>query len=259
MPACLQCKWRVENHCSAYDVALKELKRTLPPPPSGACTIAIVDTYLHKIQKGMRVLEVGCGTWSKILDHCKLVGAQYEGLDVQKSYYGIPCIATRFENISDLSFKDEEFDVVIGNQTMEHWAENGCTLEWGLYQCFRVLKNDGLLLINVPIHFHGTKEFVHGDIKKISQIFSKFSSLIKMESWGNPSEPLRPFFAHPNFKDLQNKPAYVLNIIAKKNKALPLNIRNTFGFKGKLAQLFHYSISYNFYRLKSKVLYGSNS
>ncbi len=254
MPSCQDCNWKEGQHCHAHKIAREELKRPIPPPPTGACTIAIVDAYLPLIKKGMKVLEIGCGTWKKVYDHCQKVGAHFEGLDIKDEYYGIKCIATRYENLADLSFSDNEFDVVIGNQTMEHWGEFGCTLEWGLYQCFRVLKPGGKLLINVPMHFHGTKYFVHGKKDSINNLFSKFSNDIKMEAWGYPSDPIKPFYPHPRFNKLKNKPAHALDIRAVKDKDIPKNINNRLGFNGKLAQIFHYSFSYNLYRLKKKVL-----
>lgn len=252
MPSCQDCKWRKGTTCIAYEMAQIELKRPLPPPPSGACTIAIVESYLPNIKSGMKVLEVGCGTWSKIKDHCNRIGAVYEGLDIQDEYYGIPCVATRLENLAELSFPDEEFDLVIGNQTMEHWAEHGCTIGWGLHQCFRVTKQGGSVFLNIPIHFHGTKEFVHGDFVRLKTLFGKFSNNVTMDSWGNPTNPIASYFPHPEFAVLKDKPAYVVDIRAVRDRKMPKAISNALGFRGKLAQLFHYSLSYNLYRLKRK-------
>ncbi len=256
MPSCEECNWRDGHECRAHMLAKKELKRPIPPAPTGACTIAIVDNYLKEIKSGMKVLEIGCGVWSKTLDHCNKVGAHYEGLDVQEEYYGIKCIATRIENLADLSYSDSEFDIVIGNQTMEHWAQHGCTMEWGLYQCFRVVRPGGRVFLNVPIHFHGTKYFLHGKLKKIEKLFSKFSNNVKFESWGNPSDPIAPYYPHPNYQALKDKPAYVLDIESVKDRELPKGVSNTLGFNGRLSQIFHNSISYNLYRVRSKVFNG---
>ena len=253
MPACRDCHWRDGDVCRAHERAKEELKRPLPPPPTGACTVAIVESYLPLIRPGMSVLEIGCGTWSRIKDHCDAVGADYHGLDVLAEYYGIPTIATRLENLAALSYADESFDIVVGNQTMEHWGEHGCTLEWGLYQCFRVTKKEGLVLLNVPIHFHGTKEFVHGHLDVLSALFSRFSNTVIMESWGNPTDPLPAYYPHPDFPALRGKPAYVLDIRASRDREEWPRVSNVFGFHGKLAQVFHYSASYNLYRLKKKL------
>ena len=253
MPACVSCTYRKDDTCLAHKQAKQELNRPLPPPPTGACTIAIVELYLPLIKSGMKVLEIGCGSWSKIRDHCLDVGAIYEGLDVQDEYYGIKSVATKIGNLAELDYPDNEFDLVIGNQTMEHWAEHGCTLLWGLYQCFRVTKPGGKVLLNVPIHFHGTKEFLHGKINNIKKLFLRFSDNVSLEEWGNPSEPILPYYPHPKFGSLKNKSAYVLDIHAVRDKKLPEGVKNLLGFNGRIARLIHYSFSYNFYLIKQKI------
>jgi SAM-dependent methyltransferase len=253
MPACSNCSWRNGETCRARELALVELKRPLPPAPSGACTVAIVDSYLSLVRPGMRVLEIGCGTWAKLRDHCVAVGAHYEGLDVQTEYYGIPSIATRIGNLATLDFADEDFDLVIGNQTMEHWAEHGCTLDWGLKQCFRVTRPGGMVCMNVPVHLHGTREFVHGEIDTIENRFRRFSTRVELERWGSPTAPLPPYYAHPRFGALRDRPAWVLDIRAVRDRPLPTNVTNTMGFDGRLARLFHYSARYNAYLLRQKI------
>lgn len=257
MPNCLTCAWRDGTTCRAHEQAKIELRRPLPPPPTGACTIAIVDAYLPTIKAGMSVLEIGCGSWAKVRNRCVDAGAHYEGLDVIEEYFGEKSIATRFENLAALSFPDATFDVIIGNQTMEHWGEHGCTLSWGLYQCFRVLKPSGRLLLNVPIHFHGTKEFLHGRLTQLRALLNRFSKSVTFETWGSPTAPLPPYLPHADYPALADRPAYVLDIHAVRDRPLPHGVNNLLGFDGRLAQLVHYSTSFNFYRLRRK-LRGAN-
>ena len=112
-----QLKWRTT-----------ELNRPLPPAPLGSCMLPIVESYLAKISSGMRILDIGCGSWSRIKRHCDSVGATYEGIDVLESYFGLPTVATPLENLADLSFPDNTFEVIISNQAMEHWGEFGCSI-----------------------------------------------------------------------------------------------------------------------------------
>jgi len=230
----------------------KILGRKLPPPPLGTCMIPIVESYLPLIKSGMKVLDIGCGTWDRIKRHCETSGASYEAIDVQCEYFGRPVVATRIENLSSLSFQDEYFELVIGNQTMEHWAEYGCNILWGLRQCFRVCKTGGKVLMNVPIHFHGTSDFMLGRIRRIAEYFALFSDTVTLEKWGSPGEPLPPLLAHPDYWRLKGQPAYVLDIRAVKDRPLPSNISNRGAWRGRAAQLAHYPISYNLYRALRK-------
>lgn len=252
MPACKDCQMLKDNVCQAHAIAQKELKRPLPPPPSGACAIPIVDSYLLEIKAGMKVLEIGCGTWSKVHDHCKKVGADYDAIDTQESYFGVKSIATRIENLSELSFVTGTFDIVIGNQTMEHWEEFGCPLEWGLYQCFRVCKPGGRVFMNVPIHFHGTWHFMMGKLDVIRQEFERFSQSVEFEAWGEHTAPLPPYFPFPGFSPLSEKPAYVLDVRATRKEKLPSRIKQRSMPKGKLRRLYNYPLSFNIYRVLKK-------
>lgn len=255
MGACSSCYKLQDGQCTAYLKAQEILGRAIPPPPLGACEIAIAESYLQVIQPGMTVLEIGCGSWDLLKAYCETVGATYEGIDVQREYFGKPTIATRLENLADLSFADESFDLVIGNQTMEHWAEYGCSLAWGLYQCFRVCQVGGQILLNVPIHFHGTKPFLLGNIPYLQDLFRPFSNQLILTQWGLPSFPLADLYPHPGYWHLKHKPAYVLDIRAVKDKPLPASYHNNFASKGIWAQLLNYPLSYNVYRLFRKLGY----
>lgn len=253
MPKCSECRMLVNNSCFAYNRSEEILGRKVPPPPLGACALPIVEDYLHFIKKDMRVLEIGCGSWNLIKNHCQKVGADYEGIDTEPEYFGIKTVATRLENLAKLSFPNEYFDVVIGNQTMEHWIENGCLLRWGLYQCFRVCKQNGRVLMNVPIHFHGSKQFMFGKLETIQKLFSAFSEQVYFEKWGDPSDPLPACFPFPGYKSLDNRPAYVLDIQAIKNIPIPTGYNNLGAISGRLSELLNYPVSFNVYRLVNKL------
>lgn len=253
MSKCSECRMLVANECSIYATAKEILGREIPPPPLGSCVIPIVENYLHLITKGMRVLDVGCGSWGLIKAYCQSVGADYEAIDTESEYFNKKTVATRIENLAELSFPDEYFDLVIGNQTMEHWGEYGCTLDWGLYQCFRVCKQDGKVLINVPIHFHGTQTFMLGQLEKIKNLFAPFSGQVTFHKWGYPSEPIPSLLPYPGYWVLRNKPAYVLDIQAVKDRKLPSGYNNHGANSGIIAQLLNYPLSYNVYRVLRKV------
>jgi SAM-dependent methyltransferase len=257
MPRCLDCTMRSGDRCTAHALAQQALRRPLEPPPLGACMLPIVEGYLALIQPGMRVLEVGCGSWDRVRRHCAQVGAHYEGIDTEAAYFGVQSGATRLENLAALSFADDCFDRVIGTQTMEHWAEHGCTLDWGLYQCFRVCRPGGQVLLNVPIHFHGTRPFMLGDLGALRRKLAPFSAQVLLEKWGSPADPLPPHYAHPGYARLRHRPAYVLDIRAVKDRPLPRGYSNRWGMSGRVSQVFNYPLGYNVHRVLRRLRGGA--
>ncbi|MBI3543284.1 MAG: methyltransferase domain-containing protein [Deltaproteobacteria bacterium] len=245
MPSCSQCKMLVNDECSAT----AELSQVLGRPAHriGSCMIPIVDAYLPLVKKGMRVLEVGCGSWPKLKDHCAKVGAHYEGIDTQAEYFGKKTVATKVENLAELSYETDSFDLVIGNQTMEHWAEYGCRVQWGLYQCFRVCKPGGSVFLNIPFFFHGTDYFLFGKEVAIRHLFEPFSSSITLEHWGWPSDPLPPIYTYPNFWAMKDKPAHIVDIRAVKNKPLPTGYHNYWGTSGRVSRVLNKPFSWNLF------------
>ncbi|MBM4293289.1 MAG: class I SAM-dependent methyltransferase [Deltaproteobacteria bacterium] len=247
MAACKQCRYLQDQACAAHPLARSSLGRPLAPPPLGACFIPIVEGYLEYLRPGMRVLEVGCGSWERLRRHCQELGAHYEGIDTAAASFGRPTIATRLENLANLTFPDDSFDLVVGSQSMEHWPEYGCSLSWGLYQCFRVVKPGGRVLLNVPIHFHGARPFFLGERESIRQLLEPFSGQIVLEAWGHPSAPLPPLYPHPGYWRLRHRPAFHLDIQAVKDRALPRVIRRRGLNHQFLAKLLMYPPSYVMY------------
>ncbi len=246
MPSCSECSKLVAGKCAAFEQAQAEFGRDVNP--IGACVIPIVEEYRRQIRGGMSVLEIGCGTWDALVSHCKSVGARYEGVDSSEFYYDKRTIATRIENLRDLSFADREFDFVIGNQTMEHWGEYGCPLDVGIYQCFRVCKLGGRVMLNVPIHFHGTRDFLIGDMARIRTRFERYSSNIKMETWRRDAAPLEPYLPRDDYWVLRNKPAYVLAIDAicdRESRSRPTFRKN---IPVQLLRTLNYPFSFNVVR-----------
>jgi SAM-dependent methyltransferase len=217
MPDCATCRWFDGAKCTAFppDWPMSPVNR------ARACVVAIGEEYNALITRGKRVLEIGCGTWSPTKEHCERVGADWDGIDISPTYYGKPTIATRIESVEDLSFPDETFDVVLGNQTLEHWNEFGCRPEVGLWQCFRVCKPGGLVCMNVPIHFHGSRMFVEGDMSAIEGLFRPFVSGIEFLTWGRDRSPLEPVDLIPGYPYPGERTTYVLDIRATRAAKLP--------------------------------------
>jgi SAM-dependent methyltransferase len=244
--------------CKAWALASEELRRPLPPAPLGSCMLPLVQGYLAFIEPGMKVLDIGCGSWSRMKNYCASIGASYEGVDVTDSYFGVPTVATRLENLADLSYPDNQFDFVLSNQSMEHWGEFGCSLHWGLYQCFRVCKLGGRVCLNVPIYFHGTKDFMLGRLDRILAHCLEFTEDVRFEKWGQPSGNIPPYYPFPRYWRQSRHPAYILDIQLRKTRLTAYETRPRFRPTGRLAQLLNFPISFNFYRIFNKLLKLSN-
>ena len=216
MSNCIECSWLDGQRCSAFpddwpDVPINHVR---------ACTVAINRKYCEQIRPGHRILEIGVGHWSPVREHCLESDAQWDGIDVEKSYLGKPTIATRIESVERLSFDDDVFDFVISTQALEHWSENGTRVELGLWECFRVCKPAGWVLMNVPIHVHGSRGFVAGDVAAIRRMFEPYSSLVRMETWRKKSQPLPDVHLIPS-RFTRGEPAHNLDIYAQARDHLP--------------------------------------
>lgn len=217
MPDCLDCSWREDATCRA----LPDSWSDIPVNLVRACTVAISHEYCSLIAPNTKVLEVGCGTWSPIRDQCLRIGASWEGVDATEYANGVRSLATRIESVEDISFPDETFDLVLGNQTLEHWNEFGCRPERGLWQCFRVCKVGGIVAMNFPIGFHGARIFVEGDLSSIRNLFEPFSSEISMTSWRKNSFPLPHVNLLQGFKHVPgDTTTYQLDVRAVRNEGL---------------------------------------
>lgn len=127
--------------------------------------------YLKIIKDEHRVLEIGCGTESLIKDRHKGV---WHGVDViEEDRHGNKSICTEFASVDNLPFQSSSFDFIVSNQSIEHWFEYNVTFKSALMEINRVLKPNGRLLINFPIHLHGHKYFVLNDIPSIENMFLK--------------------------------------------------------------------------------------
>lgn len=104
-----------------------------------------IPAHLEKSKK-YKVLDYGCGVkpYKYIFNDCS---SSYVGADVGEN----PHADFRIEPDEKLPFKDEEFDVVLSSQVLEH-VEN---TDLYLGECRRVLKTGGLLILST----HGTWQF----------------------------------------------------------------------------------------------------
>lgn len=184
MPAC--------RDCHRFDPR-REVCTVERGSPIRKCVIALLEQECAQVRG--RVLEIGCGGWDFSKRLLEKNGCEWFGVDpmlVDKK--GRRSVATHRGTVSRLPFPGESFDYVLGNQTMEHWHEYGTSYARGLAEIYRVLKPSGVVSLNVPIHLHGDKLFVRGDIEGIRGLFSpSLWSEVNYEPWRKDYEPMEPY------------------------------------------------------------------
>ena len=117
------------------------------------------------------VLEIGCGVQSLFLENIKSPN-RWDGIDVfEVNKLGVKSIATKIASVENIPFADQYFDYMLSNQSIEHWREYGVSPSVGLSEIRRVVRNEGRVFINFPIHLHGDRIFVKGDFEKIDRCF----------------------------------------------------------------------------------------
>jgi SAM-dependent methyltransferase len=185
--------------------------------PIRKCQHAICKSQYADLRVGT-VLEVGCGSSRKggfIKQLIEAAGNKWIGIDI------VPTdLTTVVADVSFLPFADETFDLVIGNQTMEHWPN----INKALLEIKRVMKVGSELHLNVPIHLHGADIFVTGDFSGIEKAFNKAGFVIdKAETWRQDHMPLEKYFPSESSShckklkvNLTYKNAYVANFVLRK-------------------------------------------
>lgn len=192
--------------------------------PLRKCVELILRRDLKKI-KNKTILEIGCGKW----------GFAKKLLEKNNKWFGLEPVD--FKNnltiikgsVKKIPFHDNSFDYILCNQTMEHWFEYGVSMKKALKEINRVLKNNGILMINSPIYNHGHPFFLRGKLRKIANQFDikmwkitlfercipskKIKGWIKLGGKGWQSKIGYPNFLIPKHK---NKYSYIINIHAKK-------------------------------------------
>lgn len=130
----------------------------------------IVSNY--RIEKGAKVLEIGCGTgdmWknreSLIGDCSKLVLSDFsEGMlaAAENNIGNYDNLEYKIIDIQEIPYEDETFDVVIANMMLYHVPD----IDKGLAEVRRVLKRGG--------HFYCATYGEHGIIEYLSKILSAY-------------------------------------------------------------------------------------
>jgi hypothetical protein len=86
---------------------------------------------------------------------------------------------------------------------MEHWEEYGSSIEVGIEETYRILKQKGKFIFNVPMLSHGHEMFVKADVDAITNLFDKDKwRVTHVEEWRKNHDPLLP---HKAWKRSHNR------------------------------------------------------
>ena len=227
--------------------------------PIRRCSHAIVKKHLDKF-KNSHVLEIGCGPLSEVdLNFCRENNIVYLGIDPErlpiptllpslKLLNGVIYVLFNYymkykscykrnnfqsyikDTISSKYLANESFDLIYANNSIEHWHEEIQDVDQSLElyrkdisRCYSLLKPGGQLLVNAPIHVHGNKIFMHGEVDIIEQFFdwNDWGSVV-FEHWREQYDDLMPYAPVHRKKAWLDSFGYELkniwlgNIVAKK-------------------------------------------
>ena len=185
MPTCLQCIY-IDKENSRCSLKCDKGGRS----SSRNCVYAIWKEEAP-LCKG-KVLEIGGGHWNLPRKNLRSrPDTTYFGVDPR--WADNVTLGGYKGSAAHIPFEDNFFDRVLAFETMEHWGEGGEPAPDGLKDIHRVLKPDCTVCITVPIHLHGTKEFVNGDIEKIKGYFeNNLWKNVRYEEWRKEYDPLPP-------------------------------------------------------------------
>ena len=168
--------------------------------PIRKCVSAAQEANLHSLA-GKDLLEIGFGKHSIPRTLVTSAGGTWTGIEPMMPRSNVAALGKGgFGHVADIPFDDETFDVVVGIQTLEHWAEPlpDPTLETGyekgLREIHRVLRSGGSIYFDAPIHLHGHEMFIMGDLDRIAALFDESTwSDVRIEKWRQDYEPLQRY------------------------------------------------------------------
>ena len=123
---------------------------------------SILDKYIKR--KNLEILDAGCGSGS-ILKHIKKYG-KVTGLDISDkalNYCKINNMKLIKGDVKNLKFKENSFDLVFCMDVLQDPRVNDTV---ALKEIYRILKKDGLLILNLPaFEFLKSTHDIIGNIK----------------------------------------------------------------------------------------------
>ena len=110
-----------------------------------------------------------------LVSSLKFYNLEYLSVDLN------PEKAMKVEDINNLSFKDDSFDIIFCSHVLEHIEDD----RRAMHEIFRVLKNEGLALILVPIQSKRNKTFEDLTIRTPEERLRVFGDREHLRLYGN--------------------------------------------------------------------------
>ena len=185
------------------------------------CQRVIEELYYPGI-KDKDVLEIGCGTSEKGGSIKRIVqgnGCRWTGIDIKATD-----LATHVCSVEKMPFGDNSFDWVIGSQTIEHWKRPVKALK----ETRRVLRPGGKVSLTAPVHLHGSKNFVRGDLAAVARMFERCGFKIEeFQTWRKdygdlgPNEPndyAKKYLRKFGITDYDGMSTHIIHCLLSKNE-----------------------------------------
>jgi len=204
--------------------------------PIRKCCIASIEANLGTLRRS-RVLEVGCGASSYVKKLVKRLDSEWVGVDPASRFQKRRTVRTCFGYAASLPFENDSFDCIAGIQSFEHFEDpipeiaEPATYGIALEEAWRVLRPNGLLYYDAPIHLHGHPMLIRGNIAEVTRLFGADKWHATFWRWRFDHAPL-PAYHPPEFDvkqwaaaglslgeidDLKkNKSVWLLAILARK-------------------------------------------
>lgn len=201
-----------------------------------SCVCASIEYHLRNV-RGLNVLEIGCGENPFTRHVVEAAGGEWTGVDPRPGKKGLKSVRSLEGSANHLPFEDEQFDVIVDIQTLEHWGcpysePKDCDYASAFAEIWRALRPGGFIYFDAPIHLHGAQEFIQGELDKIRIFFTtQLWTHITLTAWRRSHRPLRKIiaakaerlrwpeiFGHDPavLRELKGRSAWVLGIRADK-------------------------------------------
>lgn len=139
---------------------------------------------LLKMASGKKILDAACGEGfgsailAKNAQYVCGIDISNEAISYAKSNYQRYNLEFKQGSIENLEFEDDYFDMVVSFETIEHVDEG--MQEKFLNEIFRVLKNDGILIMSTPDKYLHTDLPKHNNPFHIKEFyFNEFAQFLK--------------------------------------------------------------------------------